>query len=485
MSNLKKLAHQSLYYFGSNTIIIMCSFISFPIWTRIFTTSEYGMFSLINITVTLGVGISKFGLQHAAFRYYSDFKEKKINLDISYYFTTILLGSVLITGAIILTSLFIVKIFFKNYLDAALAELVYLVAILIFAQSISSVLIIFIRMEEKGLLYSIISIFEKYGRLLGALTMIFYFSRNLYGFILGWVLSETVVIIFLLSMYIKKINFSHRSFSFLKEAVYYGFPLIGMELSNMLLNFGDRYLIQYFMGSEAVGVYSAGYNLSVMAQSLLAVPLRLAVTPMYLSIWNRDGEKETKTFINQILNYYFMAGIPIIIGLSWFGRDVITLLATAKFREAHIIIPYIILPLILHGAYSMYGAGLFIEKKTKILMYLTVFSLFVNVLANIILIPFFGILGAAYATAISYFLVIILIFLQSHKYLKIKIQILPLLKYTAVSFSVMFIISYLEASNIKKMLVKIIIGAILYAFGILIVEKPLRYKVLSYAGIKA
>lgn len=475
MSNLRNLAKQSSFYFISNTVIIMCSFISFPIWTRIFTMAEYGMFSLINITVMLGTGISKFGLQHAAMRYYSDFKENKIRLDISCYYTTLLLGSMLIMGASIYSSLLIVRIFFKSYLDAALMELLYLIAALILAQSINSVLIIFVRVEEKGLLYSIISIAEKYGRLLGALVMIAYVSKNnLRGFVAGWLFSEAVMTIVLLSRYVKKINFSHTSYSFLKEAIFYGFPLIWMELSNMLLNFGDRYLIQYYMGSEAVGVYSAGYNLAVMAQSLLAVPLKLAITPMYLNIWNRDGKEETKKFIDQIFNYYLMVGMPIIIGMSWFGKDIITVLATAKFKEAHVIIPYIILPLIFHGAYPMYAAGLFIAKKTKVLMYITVFSMFVNLLANILLIPYFGILGAAYATSIAYVAVIILLFATSNKYLKIKIEIVPALKYTALSFLIMLSISGFEATNIRKMLVKISMGVILYALGIISMDKTLR-----------
>ncbi|HEC32650.1 MAG TPA: hypothetical protein ENI63_00125 [Candidatus Kaiserbacteria bacterium] len=479
MNYFKKLFEQSSYYFISNVIVMIAGFISFPIWTRIFTKAEYGVFSLVGITISLGVGFSKFGLQHAALRYHSDFKEKKTNLDMSYYYTTLFMGSLLISGMIISIALLSIETLFRNYIDRPLLELIPLVAVLIFTGTITSVLTMFIRADNRAKLYSIFIVIKKYGGLLLALFIVFHFMRNLRGLFMGFALSDILMLTFLIVLFLNKMKITRISFPFLKEAIRYSFPLIWMELSNMILNFGDRYLIQFYMGSDSVGIYSAGYNLTNMAQSFLTTPLRLAIIPMYLQIWNREGERRTINFLSNTLDYYFMLAIPIVVGMIWYGKEIIIVLATSKFQESAIVIPYIVIPLVLHGAYVIYGAGFFIQKKTKILMYLALTAGIVNIALNIILIPKFGILGAAYATLIAYILLSSLIALISYKFLKINIQLKKLLIYLFLSFFTMMAISIYPAKNILELLIKIAVGIIVYSIGAFIIDIKIRQKVLS------
>jgi O-antigen/teichoic acid export membrane protein len=480
MNYSKELFKQSSYYFISNLLATLAGFISFPIWTRVFSKAEYGIFSLIGTTIYFGIAFSKFGLQHAALRFHSDFKEKKINLDMSYYYSTLFISSLFISGLVTLSALLISNNFINNYMGKSLHGLLLVVAFLIFIGSINSILTMFIRADNKGWLYSIFSIATRYGELLAALIIVFYFMKNLYGLFLGYAFFEIIIFLALFALFIKKIYINKISFPFLKEALSYSFPLIFAELLDLILVFGDRYLIQFYMGPEAVAVYSVGYSISTMTQSILAIPLRLAIIPMYLSTWNRDGEKETKRFLKNTLNYYFMLGIPIILGLSLFGKEIVTLFATSKYQESSIIIPYIITPLILYGAYVVYGAGLYIYKRTKILMYLTLLSGIINISLNIVLIPSCGILGAAYATLISYLVAVFLIILISYKYLIVRIQIISIVKYTLLSMLVMYFISHFESKSIKELLIKIVIGSICYLFGICILEKQIRQKVLFF-----
>lgn len=480
MSYFRELFKQSSYYFISNILAMLAGFVSFPIWTRIFSKSEYGIFSLVSITISLGVGFSKFGLQHAALRYYSDFKEKKINHHMSHYYSTLFIGSLLISTLIILAALLISEIFIKNYIDKSLHELLPLVAFLIFIGSISSILTVFIRADNKGGLWSVFSIATRYGQLLTALIVIFYFMKSLQGLLLGYAFSETIIFIVLLALFIKKININKISFTFLKEALKYGFPLVWMELSNIVLISGDRYLIHFYMGPEAVGVYSVGYNLSNMAQSILVTPLSLAIFPMYLSIWNRYGEKETKKFLNKTLNYYFMLAIPIVIGLSWFDKEIINFLATKKYEEASFIIPYVVLPLMVHGGYTIFASGLFIYKKTSILMHLTLLAAVMNVLFNVIMIPILGLVGAALATLIAYLFLTLAIVINSYKYIRLNVNVNSIIRYTFLSIIVMFFVSNLSFGNTLHILIKIIFVIIAYFIGIIISEKDIRKFAFSF-----
>lgn len=479
MNYIPKFFKQSSYYFISNSLVVFAGFISFPVLTRILSLEEYGMFSLITITIAFGISFSKFGLQHAALRFHTEFKEKVINLEMSYYYTTLFISSFVLSGGVLVLVLFLTNILFKNSIDKSLLEILPLVGFLIILGSVSSILTIFLRADNRGGLYSIFTTLRKYGQFIIALVVFFVFIDDIYGIFLGYAIADLIILILLISFFLKKLKLKHISLPFLKDAISYGFPLIWMEVANMILSLGDRYMIKYFLGSEPVGVYSAGYNICNLSQSFLQFPLRLAVIPIYLEIWNRDGENETKTFLKSTLNYYFMLAIPMVIGLSWFGKEIITLIATSKFEDAAAIIPFIIAPLVLHGAFVVYGAGLFIQKKTKTLMTLTAIAAIINLSLNYYLIPHFGISGAAYATLISYVVLVVLIIKKSFKYLRVNIQINGIMKFIFLSILTVFLVSQITTDTIVGMLFKSLFGVILYLLGIFCLEKDIREKVVA------
>ena len=463
---------------------MLAGFISFPILTRIFTPAEYGVMSLVTITVSLGIGFSKFGLQHAALRYFSDFKENIIDMNISYYYSTLFIGSLVLSGTIIFSGFWIAKIFLSGYLSESLQELVLLIVLLIFVGALINILSMFLRADNRGAIYSVIVIARRYGKLLLALIIVLYIIKNVRGLFVGYLISDVLLLIVLMSFFIRKIKLTSISPSFLKEAISYSFPLIWMELSNMILNFGDRYLLQYYNGSESVGLYSAAYNVCNLSQSVLSVPLRLAVIPMYMSIWNKSGKDETKGFLDRILDYYIMIAVPVIIGLSWFGDEFVKLIATSKYLDAVVIIPIIILPLVVFGGNVIFAAGLRIYKKTGILMYISLLAGLINIILNIIFIPKFGMLGAAYATFISYFILVVSTVIISYKYLVINVNLRGLIKYIGLSLLIMFSLSFFHSTNIREMLLKIVLVLITYSLGILIIDKNKRESVLALIKFK-
>ncbi len=484
MNYIKKLFQQSSYYFISNVFVMLAGFISFPILTRIFTPEEYGVMSLVTITVSLGIGFSKFGLQHAALRYFSDFKENVIKLNMSYYYSTLFIGSLTISGLIVFSAFWITKLCLSGYLNKSLQDLVLLIVLLIFVGALINILSMFLRADNRGALYSVFTIARRYGHLLLGIIIVVYIMENVRGLFIGFLISDVLLLIVLMLFFIRKIKLTSISPSFLKEAVSYSFPLIWMELSNMILNFGDRYLLQYYKGSESVGLYSAAYNVCNLSQSVLSVPLRLAVIPMYMSIWNKEGKDETKGFLDKILDYYIMIGVPVIIGLSWFGDEFVTLLATSKYLDAVVIIPVIILPLIVFGGNVIFTAGLRIYKKTRILMYMSLLAGVVNVILNILFIPRFGMLGAAYATLISYCLLVVTTVIVSYRYLVVKMDVKCLIKYIGLSLLIMYSLSFFHSTNVGEMLLKIILVLIAYSLGIMMIDKKKRNNVLALIKFK-
>ena len=92
MSDIKTLIKQSSHYFGGQVLVLLAGFISFPILTRIFSVSEYGLLGLINITIFSILSISKLGIPNASVRFYSEFKAKN---DLPKFHSTLFLSALL------------------------------------------------------------------------------------------------------------------------------------------------------------------------------------------------------------------------------------------------------------------------------------------------------------------------------------------------------------------------------------------------------
>ena len=262
----KKLLKQVSMYFSSGVLVTLAGFITFPIWTRVFTEAEYGKMSLAIVTMGMIVVFSKFGIQRAALRFYSEFKEKKRDLDFTYYYTTAFLSILVISLIIALVFLLIVESYPGKLFDAQYVKIFRILPLMIIFDSLISIFLMFLRAEQNVKLHSITTISRRYSKMLVTLLFVFVFKQGLVGFFIGSALSDGLFFFMLLIKFLRQGKIRPRSFSIslFKESISFGLPLIGFELSALLLMTGDRYLLQYFLGAEAVGIYSASSNLTMV-----------------------------------------------------------------------------------------------------------------------------------------------------------------------------------------------------------------------------
>jgi O-antigen/teichoic acid export membrane protein len=95
-------------------------------------------------------------------------------------------------------------------------------------------------------------------------------------------------------------------------------------------------------------------------------------------------------------------GAPVIAGLAGVGPDLLTALASDKYRSAAVILPWVIAGMFVDGMNSMLGAGLFIHRRTRTIMNIVLSCAVLNILLNVLLVPRIGITGSAVATLVCY-----------------------------------------------------------------------------------
>ncbi len=473
----KLLVHVSNYSIGS-LLVTFAGFISFPILTRLLSQADYGLLSLVGATLTLLVALGKLGLQNPIIRFYSDAESNRDGWNLDKYYSTIILGMVVI--GVVITVAWLVLVYFvsDNILgDEQLRFLFILTSALVLIRVMDSAFSNIYRAKQKSKLLSTYRVYRRYATLLLVVITLFYISNSLFGLYIATIFVELISVFILGFMLLKHQSITTNSFSpfLLKQMLIFGIPLVGHELAWVLHNTGDRYLIQWMMGSEQLGSYAAAYNLSDYVRVIVIMSLYQALPPIYLKIWSDEGEKATRHFIEKSLHFYIMVALPIVAGVSVVGPTLLTILATEKFSSGAVIIPYVIAGMVINGSAVMFGAGLYIHKQTKILMVLMLVSAVFNVLLNMVLIPRYGIEGAAIATLISYTGFAISNKIVSSRKFYIAIPWVTVIKFGLVSIIMYLLLIQIDIYNsFITLMMQIFSGAIFYAIMAIFLDATAR-----------
>ena len=145
----------------------------------------------------------------------------------------------------------------------------------------------------------------------------------------------------------------------------------------------------------------------------------MAIFPIYTKLFEDDGKEATAEFLEVLLKYYACLVILILCFAVVLSEEVIVLLASGKFAESARIVPVVLSSIVINGTYHMTGAGFFLYARTKQIGVYVAACAVGNVMLNALLIPRYGILGAAWSTLVSYLVLTILITVKSRKSLMI------------------------------------------------------------------
>jgi O-antigen/teichoic acid export membrane protein len=193
------------------------------------------------------------------------------------------------------------------------------------------------------------------------------------------------------------------SWHWLKRSLVFGLPLVPHYFAGWLLTFADRYMLERLSTIEAVGLYSLAYNVS-MALSLVTSSLNQAWGPIY---YDMAGDQDQRGLLPRLSTIY-AAGVTIAaIAFLALSRELLVILAAERYWEAAGVVPIVTAGYYAFAMYSVLSTGTFFAKRTGRIMLLTSFAAAANIGANLLLIPRYGMYGAAWATLISYTLMAI------------------------------------------------------------------------------
>jgi O-antigen/teichoic acid export membrane protein len=479
----QKFFRQFSHYTMGGILTFLGGFVSFPILTRMLTTKDYGLMSLISVTGWLLLALSKGGLQESAVRFYAEFNDSSKENQRTYY-ATLFWGSMVMAVVLALIVVVIGYIYLWLDPDGALREFIWILAGMVLTGSMSMRMLNFLRAEQRTQLYNAMSVAGRYLSLALSLGMVLIWSGNLKMYYIGVLAAECLLTLVLIIMLVRRISFGFSSFSrqVFKTLLVFGVPLIGYELAYFLMKSIDRYIIQFFLGAEAVGIYSVASNLCNYIKDLILFPLTYTITPLYVELWEKQGREATSKFISRITSISLLVVLPLLFGFLKMGREVIILIASEKYVSSAALLPIIVPATILWGLSPLFAAGMYIEKNTKRMTLFATLAVLLNVLANVILVPRMALMGSAISTLISYGFLYALLAVYSRKTIKTQVDgkmLLAGLGASLAMYGILFL--FPTAHNFWLFTLKMMVGIVVYGISLLLLGAEIRSSVLSFA----
>jgi O-antigen/teichoic acid export membrane protein len=199
----------------------------------------------------------------------------------------------------------------------------------------------------------------------------------------------------------------------IKDALKFGVPLIPHALSGWFRTGVDRVMLTAFIGTSATGIYSVGYQFGLVV-GIIAMAFNQAYSPfLYKKLANIDeqGKKRLVKF-----TYLYFIGIILLTGiLSVIAPYIIQNFLDERYHASSEIVGWVLYGYAFQGMYLMVVNYIFYTKRTYILSAITFLTGLLHVGISYYLIKLNGIIGAAQATTISFFIMFLLVWVLSSR----------------------------------------------------------------------
>jgi O-antigen/teichoic acid export membrane protein len=205
------------------------------------------------------------------------------------------------------------------------------------------------------------------------------------------------------------------------RALSYGAPFLVWAVSMQLLNVADRYVIASLRDAHDVGVYSAVYNLANAAVMAFTNPVLLAFTPQIFSragaaAGGLDSSAGVRHLTEKGLQLLIMLGTPLLSFSLLLRNDIVTLILGPEYRAAAMIFPLVVCGILLWQVAQIYQKGFETAARTRTIGISILWAVIVNLLINFLLVPRWGMVGAAAATIAAYVCYLVLVAIRVRSY---------------------------------------------------------------------
>lgn len=461
---IKQLGKETAIYGISTIIGRFLNFLLVPFYTNVLKPDQYGVVTTIYAYIAFLNVIYSYGMESAYLRYASSLEIGNKKENFSTPFISLFLTSLLFSSLIHFFSDQIAKLI---DIPPKYAVCIRYSAWILFFDAVSIIPFAYLRLESKALMFSTIKVLNIIVNVALNIFLLLKLNLEIYGIFISNLIASALTFALLLPVILQ--NFS---LTFLKnlytELLKFGLPYIPSGLSAMVIQVVDRPILKALTNDETVGIYQANYRLGIFMMLFVSM-FDYAWRPFFLKNASRP---DAKILFSRVMTYFVLSASFLFLAVSFFISDIVKIKIFGRYIihpdywSGLDIVPIVLLGYLFNGIYVNLIAGIYIEKKTSYLPYITGIGAIANIAGNYILIPYFGIYGSAWATFISYFVMAVSLFFIVQKIYPIQYEYMKLIKIGTATISCFALYKFANPSLIQltPTLLKLILLIVFFIF---------------------
>jgi O-antigen/teichoic acid export membrane protein len=415
MSSKGKVLENSFLYTFSSLLVKAVSFLLLPIYTKFLLPEDYGITNLAYGFINIATFIIAFSLYSAVIRFYTDYKEDPAKLK-RFYSTiitfTLISGSIFIALGVILRSL-LIRLFFKGI---PFYPVVFIALFILLFISLNTIYQNILQSMQKGKKLTIINLILFFLQVMINLFLIGALKLGAVGVLLTLLIINVGYVIFMLvDLKRNKLISLRIDIALLKEALTYSIPIMPHNLSTMIAQFAAQIFVNRNGSLASVGLYGIasqfGSIIDVVQSSVYQ-----AFAPWFYDMMNTSKEENKKSIVELsrlLLILYSL--LYMVIGL--FSQEVILLMTNDNYILSWTVIPMLVVGFSVKSIYYFYVAVLFYYKDAaKKIFIATISGSFADIVLAYLLVPHFGMYGAAISFFIAKVIMVTIVITICRKY---------------------------------------------------------------------
>lgn len=407
MGGYRRLIGNFSTFAVANLATQLVAFVMIPFYTRSLSPAQFGVVDLVNVALALTIPLATASIADSVFRFQMvpDYRGRGVLLNG---------GAIAAVGSLVTLLMFLgARLFWP--------DVPWIAVLVLFAQVAQSLLSQFARATDRVRWFAAGGVIQAGVLALSNLVLMGFLGLAVDGYIISLAAASafTALVLFMATRAFREISTTRVDRALMSQMLTYSVPLIPNTLLWWIFTSAGRFTLLLFGGTATVGVYAV----SMRIPTLLSV-----VTVVFTQAWQItaverfDGTRENRLF-DRVLAVY-QAVLFVMFGLVLIAvRPVVELLAPADYGLAWVPVPFLLLGVVFLGLSSFFGVIYTAAMRTSGAMITSLAGAAACILANLVLVPMFGPVGAGVATLLAYVVLWLFRLFDTRRYLVVNVDL--------------------------------------------------------------
>lgn len=455
-SPLHRIAKSTSFIFAGTLVSLLIGFLIRILLVKITTQKEYGVYALSFTIVTMITTISMLGLQEGVTRHLAHFKSKN-NEEVvqNTVFSSIVIALAssipLAVALFFLSETISTKIYSFSEMTSVLKIMAVTIPLMVLMNVIVSIYRAMSITKIKVFLYDTFKplsymLFLGFAAILSLsfINIIYLYSLSIVlTFILIWqyfIMKPPVLV------HWKNMRLNQNT----RNLLFYSIPLLAVSILFTIMAWTDTLMLGYFKTAQNVASYNAAYPIAYLL-SIVINSIGYIYVPVVAELYSHNKTDELRVVNASATKWCFMATFPIFMLMVLFPERILSFLYDIRYTDASFVLQILAFGIVLNSYFGLNYYTLLSTGRSSFLLRCSLISAFLNVSLNFLLIPSYGMVGAAIASTSSFLLIEVymtIILYKSFKihsfsssYLRFTFAVI-LLSLTAISVRDIFITTF-------------------------------------------